>query len=120
MGRGHGTCCKRIFAIVFAAAVVAVIVAVCAVYIPRDHNKEHELKVKVNNTAAFNNGGGSHKPTKDEYGGVDGQDEYRLYTGQASTFPKKEDWVAFDDMWESNQKLMKTACSDHGWDHNNS
>lgn len=120
MGRGKGSFCKTIFAIVFAAAIVAVIVAVCAVYMPRIDDDHHESKVKVHNTAAFDNGGGSHKPTKDQYGGVEGKDEFKLYTGQASAFPKKEDWIAFDDMWESNQKLVVSACSDHGWGDNNS
>ncbi|EME48875.1 hypothetical protein DOTSEDRAFT_122318 [Dothistroma septosporum NZE10] len=120
MGRGTGSLCKRIFALVFAAAIVAVIVAVCVVYIPRDHDESRWLKDQVTSTAAFNNGGGSHRPTVDEYGGGAGKDEYKLYTGKASTFPKKEDWVAFDDMWENNQKLIKTSCSDHGWGENNS
>lgn len=87
-----------------------------------DNNIESKgLGIKVTNKEAFHNGGASHKPTKKDNGVGAGKDEYTHYTGKADNFPKKEDWVSFEDMWNINKdKTINTACKDHGWGENNS
>lgn len=113
MGAGRGHLCKTICAAILLAASIATIVAVCIVYIPKDHDNGKGLKVKVTNPAAFEAGGASHHPAKEDNGVGAGTDDYILYTGKAAAFPNKDKWVSFKDMWEANkEKTIKTACSD--------
>lgn len=122
MGKGHGTCCKRIIACILGAGIIATIVGVCAVYIPK-HN--HSGKINdglptVTNKDAFENGGAAKANAKEHDGKEDSKDQYTLYQGKWNNFPKKDDWISFDHMWESNLETIKTACKDHGWGENNS
>lgn len=120
MGTGRGSLFKKGLALFFFAAIAATIVAVCVVYVPKKHDDAPGSKIKVQNKAAFEHGGASQNPTKGDDGKGKGEDQYTYYTGKADTFPKKDDWVSFDDMWDANQVLIKTACSDHQWGDDNS
>lgn len=133
MGKGHGTCCKRIIASVLGAAIVATIVAVCVVYIPKNMHKDKDNSEpvvpkeppiedgpRVTNKEAFKNGGASSHPADNDDGKDDPKDEYNYYSGNWTNYPKQDDWVNFDHMWDSNLPAIKTACKDHGWGNNNS
>ncbi|KAI5359367.1 putative transglycosylase SLT domain 1, Lysozyme-like domain superfamily [Septoria linicola] len=120
MGRGHGTCCKRIIASVLGAAIIATIVAVCVVYIPKNRSHTIDDGPKVTNEDVFENGGASKHPAKNHDGKDDAKDEYTYYQGKVDSFPNADDWVSFDHMWKSNKAKMKTACTDHSWGENNS
>lgn len=120
MGKGHGTCCKRIVACVLGAAIVAVIVGVSVVYAPKHKHKDIDDGLpKVTNEDAFKNGG-AVKHVKNSDGKDDSQDAYTLYQGAWDKFPKEDDWASFDHMWESNLGKIKKACKDHGWGDENS
>lgn len=113
--------CKTICAAILLAASIATIVAVCIVYIPKDHDNGKGLKVKVTNPAAFEAGGASHHPAKEENGVGAGTDNYILYSGKAASFPSKDKWVSFKDMWDANkEKTIKTSCSDLHYGKDNS
>lgn len=117
MGTGRGTCFKRITASVLAAAIIAIIVAVCVVYIPRDHSINDGPK--VTNKEAFKNGGARKHPSKND-GKDDADDQYTYYPGDVSNYPKKDEWVSFNHMWKSNLLKMQTACTKLGFEENNS
>jgi hypothetical protein len=122
MGVGRGECCKRIVACILSAAIVATIVAVCAVYIPKHKHSEtinNDLP-KVTNADAFKNGGATKHPAKNRVGKQDATDDYTLYQGTWDKFPKEDDWASFDHIWEANLDKVKTACKDHGWGADNS
>ncbi|CZT15285.1 uncharacterized protein RCC_01149 [Ramularia collo-cygni] len=168
MGAGRGSCLNRTIASILGIAIIATIVAVCAVYIPKNHYRHHdhdqalgdpsshdspsssssddndkpaldpaskdspndipahpeEVGIdngmpKVTNKEAFKNGGAAIHPTKTG-GNEDAKDEYHLYKGEWTEFPGSEDWVSFDEMWDSNLPSVKTACKDHGWGDDNS
>ncbi|KAL9587972.1 MAG: hypothetical protein Q9203_003210 [Teloschistes exilis] len=43
-----------------------------------------------------------------------GKDEYHLYTGNGSVFagwPKKADWMSYEDMFKNNLPLIKNSCT---------
>lgn len=68
---------------------------------------------QVNNTIAFENGGGTHQSinvTEDGIGA--GQDVYTYYQGDAANFPDHTRWVSFGDMWNANLPNIKQSC---GW-----
>ncbi|EME81440.1 uncharacterized protein MYCFIDRAFT_198164 [Pseudocercospora fijiensis CIRAD86] len=142
MAHGKGNLCKKAIALFLLACIAATILAVSVVYIPKLHHHHHHrhqkgsgkqdnssndddieskgLDIQVKNAAAFDNGGASKNPSAKDNGVGAGKDEYTLYAGEWDTFPKKEDWVSFDDMWNINKnKTIKTACEDHGWGENN-
>jgi hypothetical protein len=141
MGRGHGTCFKRIIASLLGAGIIATIVAVCVVYIPKSHHdhgdsnndgnnhNNNDAKVpkeapiddgpRVTNKEAFKSGAASSHPAKDD-GKDEAKDQYIYYPGNVTNYPSDDDWVSFDHMWDSNLPSVKTSCKDHGWGENNS
>ena len=54
-------------------------------------------------------------PTSGGGGGWSGGGSYiRTYKGDGSTndgWPSQNEWLSFDNMWEINQKIMKSSCS---------
>ncbi|KAL9617191.1 MAG: hypothetical protein Q9160_007996 [Pyrenula sp. 1 TL-2023] len=74
--------------------------------------------VQVTNSSAFTNGGAAKDANVTDDGHGAGTDRYIYYSGPASNFPPKDEWVSFANMWTANMDVMKKSCSilGHGKD----
>ena len=66
---------------------------------------------KVSSPKAFDSGAGCKSQ---DLSGPDAHDSYKCYGNTADTMPSKDKWASWDSLWEGNQKLLKTACSNLG------
>ena len=83
-------------------------------------SKKHSFKYtpsysQVTNSSAFTNGGASTNANDTDDGIGAGTDRYVYYSGPASNFPPKGQWVSFANMWEANRNSILHACSILGY-----
>jgi hypothetical protein len=102
-----------VFSIILSVILLIIIIAL-AVTLPRRGGFKYTPSIaQVNNTVAFDEGGATRKSVNDTSVGIGaGTDSYTYYQGNASTFPPKEKWVSFTDMWDANLDTFKHSC---GW-----
>ncbi|KAI9656400.1 MAG: hypothetical protein M1831_004652 [Alyxoria varia] len=72
---------------------------------------------KVSSSKAFASGAGCKSQ---ELSGPKAHDGYKCYGNTADTMPSKDKWASWDSLWEGNQKLLKTACTNLGQGADNS
>ncbi|SMQ56076.1 unnamed protein product [Zymoseptoria tritici ST99CH_3D7] len=116
MAVGRGTIIKKSLALCLFAGIVAMTVALCITFVPKAmkmHCNECTT-AKVLNKDAYKHGGASNHPTKMNKGS-EGKDEYNYYSGtyEDGGWPKKQDWISFENMWNNNIDKMKSSCGAH-------
>ena len=65
---------------------------------------------RVTNPVAFLSGAASTRPNNDNDGAGNGHDRYVYYSGPASSFPSKDTWVSFGDMFSNSSPQLLISC----------
>ncbi len=74
----------------------------------------------VSNQACFSGARGGCASSVNDNDGISGQDAYTYYSGTASNFPARSQWVSFDQMFTANTVNMLVSCGNNGWGANDS
>ena len=93
--------------------IALIIIIVGAVVGSKKSFKYTPSYAQINNTIAFQKGGGTHNSINDTQDGIGaGQDVYQYYQGGPTEFPDASKWISFGDMWNNNLPNIQKSC---GW-----
>ena len=102
---------KKLLIIVAPIILLIIIILAVAIAVSKKHSFKYTPSfVQVTNSSAFTNGGASKDANNTDDGIGAGTDRYIYYSGPASQFPPKDQWVSFADMWAANRNVMLQAC----------
>lgn len=107
---------KKSLIIAISVILIIIIALAAAIAVSKKHSFKYTPSYsQVTNTSAFTNGGASKNANDTDDGIGAGTDRYVYYSGPASNFPSKEEWVSFTNMWEANRNVILNSCKNLGY-----
>ena len=107
---------KKSLIIAIPIVLIIIIALAVAIAVSKKHSFTYTPSYsQVTNSSAFTNGGASNNANDTDDGIGAGTDKYVYYSGPASEFPSKDEWVSFANMWEANRNLILSSCKTLGY-----